>query len=284
MMSYEIEPRIDLGDYRSWLQEQPDGGFALVDPLRGEVVDSHQPPEFLMDDPRLARGFDFLVTDGQRVDLTILYGSHNEASDLEIPQGPTFEERVAEADVYICERFNWRRDRQEERLQAAREQGIYPDFKDTFTAREFEAIAASGTPSASMDTEGVRSSVEDVLRSLLVQSINIGSPHEKLLATLVVDYLREWYMVGKLGFELSHLEPNARGWRQIFHRAAQIDLPPFEVFATAGESHRDLSRKLGLYNVPVSEVDQRKRPPSKYARLLAAASSTGRIPALSVTR
>jgi len=232
-------------DLKHWLGPLPDGSQVLLDPASAARLDPNRPHQWLEEDDRLREGFMFLGRQGIRTQVTIAYGRHNEAEDLGDPNKHWFEDQLGSHDAFAFESLGWSgKDMYEQFLGAIRTHGA-SQIKNPFHRRLLTAAAYSDTPSFSYDIE----KTDRGLDKLIIAMCETYAPNERtepknppvaeLAEWMVVSSaIREWYMVGKLGRELSDIPSGTSGGHS--------------VLMTVGGAHRDLTRKLRSFNVMVS--------------------------------
>ena len=246
-------PYTDLAD---WVRENGEG-YHLLDPADRTPLDPDVPHQWIAADSRLARGFDFLRIAGPALRLTLNLGRHTEAEDL--GQGTAFEERVVASDAYGFEGLGWNRHTFFRSLgQYALNKQTEPLYPLPFEARVWRAVAAApNTHSFSYDIENTKVPLDNMLD----EWCEVKGPWNAASAPtetrgpwiLATNAMREWYMVGKYGYELTQMSP--------------MQLPPrkqqFNALMTVGAEHGDLARKFRLFGVQVDSHYVDRLAPSK---------------------
>lgn len=85
--------------------------MVLLDPANGNPYKPGEPPEWIASDPRLVRGYELLGNLGSKHELTIAYGSHQTAKDLNrsIWHPRWYEKQVAKSGAVGFEIVGWSR-------------------------------------------------------------------------------------------------------------------------------------------------------------------------------
>jgi len=232
----------------------PDGSEAhiLTDPLTQQPYRQDTPPRYLLEDAKMKRGFDYLEAYGDRLEVSLLLAGHSKREDLTRNH---FEQRLADSDYYAHEGHSQIRERRLMRLGRIGMGNEYDQYHR-------QVLDHSPTPSFSYDL-----SVGRVGRMLL----GYQNSHRKQLVEdwgkyLPYEFIREWQWVPTFGYQMSRL-----------NRAPQRNL---RVLMTAGLMHRDLERKLGLYDVSVAASATTEGYPAekiKFALAKTACMQTGVI-------
>ncbi|HUC90331.1 MAG TPA: hypothetical protein VMR45_06035 [Patescibacteria group bacterium] len=230
-----------------WRQVQPNGDAVLLDPATGNRCNPDVPYEWIRDDPRLAEGYSFLAANGSDINLRVLLCRHEHASDLGNVQKGWFEQQVAKSDAYAFEWLGWPRRDYEKILGlcALGAQSRLAGGLDGFMLRCCTAAANSHKPSFSYDIEitdvpldVMADKMTDLWHPLRLKDAHAKDPVELQDWTIIQTLFRDWYGVGKFGYELKStglLEQKR----------------PLDVFLTTGGAHKDLIRKFKALGVSV---------------------------------
>ncbi len=232
-----------------WRNVLPNGDAVLLDPATGSAIDPNVPHQWIVEDPRLAEGFGYLQRHAGNISVKLVFGRHQQAGDLGDPRQGWFEQQVQASDAYAFEAAGWNRQKYFETLGRFALSGEVPQLRTTFSLRRWLAAARSGTPSFSYDIENTDRPLDVMANKML------GLWLETLLDTSAIgpdeqdwkyisNCLREWYMVGKLGYELGRL-------------SLQEQVGPVDVLMTVGAAHRDLVRKIRGLGVTVRPITAR---------------------------
>jgi hypothetical protein len=241
----EFSPDTPYTNLADWVRIDA-AGYHLLDPADRSPLDPDTPHQWISADPRLARGFDFLRSAGSVLRLNLNFCRHIEAEDLG-PDG-TFEQRVAASDAYGFEGLGWNRRTFYQSLgQYAMSEQVEPLYPRPFEARVWRAAAqAANTHSFGFDIENTKVPLDNMLDEWCEAKgpwNTAAAPSEDRGPwMLTTNAMREWYMVGKTGYELTQL--------------AVGQLPPavsrFNAMMTVGSEHGDLARKFRLFGVDVA--------------------------------
>ncbi len=239
----------DWQDLNQWRQVLPSQDAILLDPATGDALHPEVPHRCLLEDARLNEGYGYLERERQNINMRVFYGRHKLAGDLGPEDEGWFEQQVAGSDVYAFEQLGWDRAEYLNSLDRYFTAGIDPPLSDSFSARRWRAIVQSNAITFSHDVEHTGGELDTMITDMF--SLWRKSPQRNGLNmerterwdwAYIYACIKQWYMVGKLGYELSKLGPNKPLGR------------PLNVFMTVGSLHRDLTRKFGLLGVQVSEA------------------------------
>lgn len=260
MTTGEFLPQLDVADYKMWLHELPDGTAALVDPFNDEPIDPNCPPGLLQQDERMARGYAYLQGRPAPLRATVLYGSHGEYAHLDETGGPAFEERVSKADAYFYEYMGWNASSLAQAMEVVRGGG---ELQPAHMHRVLTAASDRTVLAMPADVEAIDRPLEQTLAQIHAQkAVAVADPDILSRWWPVWTNLREWYMVGRIGYELSVRD--TQGWPKVFELI--VPTPSHDdILLTLGSAHRDVTRKLSAMQVTVEEVlldSNQELPPS----------------------
>jgi hypothetical protein len=239
-MTYEIFQSKDPANYSSWLQwDSAQQNWLISDPNTGLHVPD-MPPSLILENESLAAGLNYLRLNSHRLKIEILYGSHECAEDLDISQGPRFEQRVAAADLVMYETgIDWK-DTWSQAILDRVDNNLPLDGISPFFRRLFVTIAQHKKPSYSFDVSATQpQNYPDYVVSSLYDSPEEAPDAEQII---VADHIREWYKVANIGRRLMQAE------------ACCLVKPEISILLTEGVMHRDITRKLGLQGLDVQET------------------------------
>lgn len=259
-----------------------DVGYAtfFTDPMTGERLSVNHPPDFLLQDPELKSGYEFLTQLGQHLDLEVMLAPHN-------PNRPDenfgsrefdFEGKVKGSDVVLLEGVAWQQ-KEKDMLNALSSKDGLPvdpdvitkytafngangtqEYGDTSKLRELNAISRSGAKISFYDVEkkddetGIRNQIIGNLDFLeVVKSapvVGAQGREAEIAKSIAVDKeivcleaLREWQMVCNTGFQVGEILQNNPDL------LAKVGVEKLKVLMVVGKSHKDLIRKFGKSGV-----------------------------------
>lgn len=199
--------------------------YVFVDPLTRQPYEEDTPPRYLLENPKMKRGFDYLETYGDRLDVCLLLARHKGPEDL---TNNDFESRLAESDYYSHEGYPLMRERimmTLGRISAGNAYDIY----------HRQALRNTTTPSFSYDLSAMRLGhmllrYQDRYRTQLREDEDgKWTPFQ---------FIREWQWVPTFGYQML--------------RRSQAPQHRLTILMTAGLSHSDIERKLSLYGVNIT--------------------------------
>lgn len=248
-----------LPPFDHWYAPASSGdGYALQDPLHGGRLDPNKVPDYITNEPDLKTGIDFLAMRRSEVEVTVGYGTHDQAEDLGNPAQGWFEGQVKQADYYGYEGIGTTQHISTKAalkaseiliaslafgndltayINTARQLGIEKSIPD-FQLRRWRAMAISATPSFNYDVALDGTDTERRLYELYYASLRLPTADESAVGYLALVNAREWMMVAKAGLALHRAE---------LGKAER----PLEVFLTMGVNHRDVTRKYQLLGTTV---------------------------------
>jgi hypothetical protein len=270
-----------------------DVGYAtfFTDPMTGERLSVDRPPDFLLQDPELKSGYEFLTQLGQHLDLEVMLAPHN-------PNRPDenfgnrefdFEGKVKGSDVVLLEGVAWQQKEKDMLNALSSKNGLpidsdvitkYTAFKganetveygDTSKLRELNAISRSGAKISFYDVEkkddetGIRNQIIGNLDFLKVLQqapvVGVEGREAEIAKSIAVDKeiisleaLREWQMVCNTGFQVGEILQNNPDL------LAKVGVEKLKVLMVVGKAHKDLIRKFGK-----SGVQAKASSPDGYA-------------------
>jgi len=211
----------------------------LQEPLNKEPISPDEPPSRLQEDKKLNEGYQFLRTVRGNIHLDITFVQHFEWNDI---GNKKYEKLVHQTDIYLLELLGWS-ENDRNGLNQLSKQGHFPSSnietinfikKDSFNRRITEVISSSGTRVGFFDVDDA----PDVLRQGIIQQASLQDRIMNHTETFNEDYiraglintiasaaLREWFMVGQLGYQvkklceedsylIKHPRPHGRGFEE----------------------------------------------------------------------
>lgn len=219
--------RIEHGERPKWAGElwsqiepyiiRDKEGIIFRDPVTGEHIEHGRPPECLSQDTISRVGFDTLRRLGaaDRLDVRLLFGSHSDQGDFDWVVND-HSKAFDDANLVAIE-ADWHADFDEE-LElwvAPRTLVTRPKFQE----HQLDWLAERGLPVLPCDIDGPEDELRVALKGLFEVGVQAGKHRSELTdleyakivttAHTLYQYIREWGMVGQLGYWLATLE--ARG-------------------------------------------------------------------------
>lgn len=236
--------------------------YVPYDPINREPILPTEPPRVLRQDRELSVGNQFLREFGNRLNVTVLLGSHSEMTDA---GGQEFERDVNNADVYLLEGLGWTR-RLQQGLDMLSQQGrtssnqeVLGWLQKPFHRRIAGAISDSKTAISFADVDAKndplrRGMLEQgrFVHSLQGEMVGGEDQHKKeaaILNTFTYESMREWFMVLQVGHEVAYLAQSPEYGADLRYKLGQGNV---DVLMTVGGTHRNVSNKLSRFGVRVT--------------------------------
>ncbi|HVZ12583.1 MAG TPA: hypothetical protein VG965_06160 [Patescibacteria group bacterium] len=233
------------------------GDYVIQEPQKKERISPLVPPSRLQEDEELGQGYQFLSEFGQGIHTHIRYGRHATPEEL---GDQSYEQQVSDADIYLLEGLGWTKNLQEgldflaDTGESAQDNRDVQDFVQyPFNRRIADAISGTQTRVSFFDVDNEEG---DELRSGMIEQGDViygitgqGSEVEKakIINTVAFESLREWFMVGQFGQQIASLVEKDPDLLQ------KLSLGQLKVLITIGDTHRNLTDKLGQFGVRVTE-------------------------------
>src|SRR3954469_953398 len=98
----------ELLDWERWSRPLENGrGYAMLDPLSLDRINTQAPPHWISEDRPLQKGFTYLARLGGRLSLRMAYIQHYEAQDLGDIADGWYESAVASVPFHAIEGAEW---------------------------------------------------------------------------------------------------------------------------------------------------------------------------------
>ncbi|MEI8061201.1 MAG: hypothetical protein WCG99_02820 [Candidatus Berkelbacteria bacterium] len=229
-----------------------------LDPFSGSEISPVEPPETLVSDERLGQGYFFLAEHGSEINVDVLLAPHATAADVEAPI-LDYDRRIAAADLVLLEGLGWNEKLKDELNDLTLTGSMANEQYDEYCSNErrkrvIRALAKSGTAVSFLDID----SGDDSLRTSLVALQDIyekmdqaQSPSKenvigKIIHTIAYESLREWFMIGQIGYQLKSMTEAAG-----FDATKLSDL---NIVASLGSAHLGVVDKLRIFMVNANMI------------------------------